>query len=714
MKKEQFNIARRGFVQGTAGLGVALVAQATGAAPRQPMPSYHDPLFSKPYIDVDEWRDMPSKHRYVHGGFSGTDAKFLIQLPPKEQYQGRFFQHNTAIPTSELLAGKIWDNTFDQFCFDSGAIAVVTNQGGFGSVPQAGKDDIDPRIGSYRVAAATAMYVREIAQKMYGIHRTYGYAFGGSGGGYRTLACAENTDAWDGVLPYIHGNAHAWPNGYAGRARAQRILKAKMPRIADAIEPGGGNIGAGLSDQEQAVLAEVGRLGFPTRAWTFNETMGIGPLTLLFQNIQTLDPEYFELFWKTPGYLGHDSPDQFSDVRIQHRARVRRVIMSNEAASVGLSGPGKGTNADPDLAWRTFQADYGAPLPVALELDSVPPVGSFIDMANIDVISGASEGKWLVLAGLTGTFARIQFNPAGGSLRDITEMIKPGDEVMINNSNILAYETYYRHALLPREYYVGDQFRKADGTPIYPQRPKLIAYELMKGSTPELPKGKFACKMIVIQNLLDWDAQPWYADFYRRQVRQQLGSRFEDQYRLYYTDFTTHGPIPDVTRTVTFAGALQQALRDLAMWVENGTPPPRETAYEVEEGQIVVPAAAGSRRGIQPVVTLKANGGEVARVSAGQPVSFTAVIETPPGAGKIVSAEWDFAATTKVVAGGEGRFPISDAIVPSQRVTLTREFSFDRPGTYFPALRVHSNRSGNGETRFAKIASLGRVRVVVT
>ncbi len=34
--------------------------------------SIKDTIFKTPYIDVDEWRSTPVRHRYVHGGFSGT------------------------------------------------------------------------------------------------------------------------------------------------------------------------------------------------------------------------------------------------------------------------------------------------------------------------------------------------------------------------------------------------------------------------------------------------------------------------------------------------------------------------------------------------------------------------------------------------------------------------------------------------------------------
>ena len=28
-----------------------------------------DSLFASPYVDLDEWREKPVRHRYIHGGF---------------------------------------------------------------------------------------------------------------------------------------------------------------------------------------------------------------------------------------------------------------------------------------------------------------------------------------------------------------------------------------------------------------------------------------------------------------------------------------------------------------------------------------------------------------------------------------------------------------------------------------------------------------------
>ena len=74
---------------------------------------------------------------------------------------------------------------------------------------------------------------------------------------------------------------------------------------------------------------------------------------------------------------------------------------------------------------------------------------------------------------------------------------------------------------------------------------------------------------------------------------------------------------------------MQQALRDLSAWVEKGIAPAATTNYKIVDGQVIVPPTAEERKGIQPVVTVKANGGQRADVKVGQPVTFTAVIETP-------------------------------------------------------------------------------------
>jgi hypothetical protein len=121
-----------------------------------------------------------------------------------------------------------------------------------------------------------------------------------------------------------------------------------------------------------------------------------------------------------------------------------------------------------------------------------------------------------------------------------------------------------------------------------------------------------------------------------------------------------------------------------------------------------VPATAMERKGIQPVVELEANGGARAEVAAGEPVTFTARIQVPPAPGKVVSAQWDFEGVGTYRDDAELGDPTSET------VHLTATHTFSTPGTYFPALRVASQREGNPGTPFARSLNLSRVRVVVS
>jgi hypothetical protein len=230
-----------------------------------------------------------------------------------------------------------------------------------------------------------------------------------------------------------------------------------------------------------------------------------------------------------------------------------------------------------------------------------------------------------------------------------------------------------------------------------------------RNASGALPEGRFEAKMIVVESLWDREALPWQADWYREKVRQHLGSRTDDCFRLWYTDRALHGAEirqQDETRTVTYQPVLQQALRDVAAWAEKGIAPPATTGYRVEDGQVIVAPTARERRGIQPLVSLQANGAARADVAAGQTVQFTGTIEVPPGTGSVVRAEWDFE--------GKGDFPVASELTDERaKVSVRASHAFARPGTYFVALRGSSQRSGDATTPFARIRNLARARVVV-
>ncbi|MFI5041905.1 MAG: hypothetical protein ACHQNA_08670 [Acidimicrobiales bacterium] len=91
-----------------------------------------DPMFDVPDVDVDEWRDEPVRHRYVHGGFRGTDARFAMHLPPEQRYDGRFFHPIFAIPGNEhTVSNGFMPGTagWIPFAVASGAYLVESNQG---------------------------------------------------------------------------------------------------------------------------------------------------------------------------------------------------------------------------------------------------------------------------------------------------------------------------------------------------------------------------------------------------------------------------------------------------------------------------------------------------------------------------------------------------------------------------------------------------------
>jgi len=669
-----------------------------------------DPRFNEAYIDVREWRDEPkdapvfpggittqhggaapfkARHLYVHGGFTGTDAKFSFCFPPEEEYQGRFFQ-----ATHQLLAGEEATARNVAFAVASGGYSVQTNMGGSENPRGAegsAKGQADTTIRGYRVNAEAAKFSRMVAEEIYGSHRTYGYLYGGSGGAYQTLTSAEmTTGVWDGFVPYVMGSPQSIPNCFTVRVNAFRVLKDKWSSIVDAIEPGGsGDPYAGLNEEERAAFEEATRTGFPAGAWFNYIPQGGGPLVLVASYVPVLDPTYLEDFWSKPGYLGTDPTSSVGGARIQHSATVVEVI----------SGRGQ-----------------------QLKLTSVPTG----DLTGADVIvtSGTAAGK-------TASLGRIDSDGKGhiglifetvDDTIDITAdpavvgTIRAGDEVRIDNSRFLALQTYHRHQFPPAnpdfDYPdVYDFFRNSDGTPKYPQRSVDIGAAGTLGATGQIPTGSFNGKMIVVECLHDGDALPWQADWYRKKVKDVEGPRIDDKYRLWYVDNANHtDPTTELqeTHAVAYSGTVQYALRELSAWVEQGVKPPPTSEYAVHNGQVRVPASAGDRKGVQPVVHLTVHRGARAEVAVGEEVAFSAEIAVPPAPGCVVSAKWDFEGSGTYQDVADLSNPTADVV----HVAATHVFT--EPGTYFPALRVASQRERDPSTPFARSLNLDRVRVVVT
>ncbi len=652
----------------------ALAAPATqSATPDLLTEDFVDPTFNQPYVEINELRSEPIPHRYIHGGFKGTDARFSFYFPPAEQYQQRFF-HNTYPLALSADIGP-FPIQFDVavgnlgFTLDSGAYYVQTNLGGSDRNPPA-----DPAIGAYRVNAAAAKYSREVAAELYGAHRPFGYLFGGSGGSYQTIGAAENTRGiWDGFLPFVMATPNAIPNMFTVRMHALRVLRQrnKFPGIMDAINPGGsGNPYAELNEAESAALREATLLGFPPRGWYDHATMSSGYFSHVSIVVPMIDPTYVDNFWSKPGYLGSDPQSDIRALRAQLDTHVVEVL------------PG---------------------FPASVKLAHAPEA-KFAD-AHLHIISGAAAGKSTPISSIDGHTVGFAFagDPAIGPA------LQPGDRVRLDNSWPLALQTFHRHQVPGADQYAWNQFRDERGEPRYPQRDILTGPLGAAGTAGSVPDGSINGKMLVLQSLMDIDAMPWQADWYRTQVSEKLGAAFADNFALWFIDHAQHdNPLNDFSRAhiVSFAGALQQGLRDLSAWVEQGIRP-AQTNYAVTDTQVQVSSSAAERGGIQPVVALQVNGGVRADIAIGTPATFTATIDVPPNAGSVVAAEWDFE--------GAGTYPVAANIEAGQtQVQLTATHAYTRPGTYFAVLRATSQRQGDRRTPYGRVQNLARVRVVVS
>ncbi|WP_346857925.1 hypothetical protein [uncultured Draconibacterium sp.] len=666
-----------------------------------------DTLFKKPFVDVDELRDKPVKHRYIHGGFA-DGTLFSFYFPENKDYTGHFFQYITPFPDSETSAQAYPDESSPiGFSISHGAYFVETNEGG--KIDFADPSTFrDPSVGAYRANAACAEFSRHIAQLIYNCDRPYGYCYGGSGGAFRTVGGMENTKGvWDGAVPFVLGSSNAIPNVFAVRMYALRILKDKMADIVDALRPGGsGDPYATLTAEQRQVLQECTRMGFPIKSWYGWQNMDAHGFLVLYKSLVMMDEKYFhEDFWNKPGYLGYDNPASLQRDRVQTKGVVKKIIGQSEAEQLNLVKPlSEAERGTADRAWANMGSDMKE-MPVAYQIDvDVKEIGMGGDLI---ILSGNGKGQVLQITKTDGKYVALApINPP-----QQLALLNVGDSVQVDNSDFLAVQTYYRHQMPTPDYYVWNQFRGYNDVPIYPQRPMLIGPMITMGASGTIPDGKINGKMILCCSVWDREAFAWQGDWYKNKVKQHLGDAADDNFRLWYIDRATHGEVDDPTEVVSYMSTLFQALLDISDWVEKGIEPSNTSNYTVVDGQVRLDADGQRRGGVQPVPFASINGKERADVKIGEQVSIHVVVEVPAGTGKVVGAEW--------CLDDSGQFTVpvdlSNAVFSADgnRIEFDKVVSFDEPGTYFPTVRVASQRDGDTEALYTKIQNLGKVRVVV-
>lgn len=665
-----------------------------------------DTVFKHPFIDVDKNIRTPVPCRYIHGGFcDGT--RFSMYLPlKKKDFMGRFFQYITPFPDSETAAqGYSPETSPIGSSITHGAYFLETNEGG--KIDFAHQDKArDATIGAYRANAACAELSRHIAQLIYGCKRPYGYCFGGSGGAFRTVGSIEQTQGvWDGAVPFVMGSDNAIPNVFAARMYGLRVLHDQLDNIADALLPGGsGNPYATLTAEQRQVLKEVTQMGFPLKAWSGWRLMDVHGFIVLYKTLQQMDAAYFrEDFWKKPGYLGFDNPPSLQRDHVQTKAIVTRIIGQKEAEQLGLVKPmNEAERGTADRAWASLGSDIKNK-PVAYEIDKSVTMhtlgGDLIVLKNGERLQVThTKDRYVVLADVNAP--------------ELLVNLSVGDSVQVDNSDFLAVETYHRHQVPTPDYIGWNQFRGIAGKPIYPQRNMLVGPLITMGASGCAFNGNIKSKVILCCSVWDREAFAWQGDWYRNKVREHLGNRADDNFRLWYTDRATHGDgtVEDPLENVSYMTTVSQALLDVSDWVERGIAPSKSSDYRLEESQVILSEDGKNRGGIQPAVSALIDGKARADVLPGQQVTIHVIAECPSNTGRVVRADW-------CLSGKEYNQPVdlskAKFSADGSRVEFDTTVSYDNPGTYFPTVRITSERHGDAKTPYTAITNLGKVRVVI-
>lgn len=681
-----------------------------------------DPRFEKPFVDVDEWRERPMPDgsavpfRYIHGGFEGTGVKFLFCFPEAEKYTGRFYQYLSPFPgPDEEVAsyGRLGINDRIGFCLAHGAYSVESNMG---STAQFG-GQADATL-CWKASAAVAEYSRIKAMEIYGCTRPYGYVYGGSGGGYKTMSCVENTKAWDGGAPYVIGSPYSLPNTITMHVQGQRVLRNAFGKIVDALDAGGsGDPYDILHPDEAQMLRELTKMGFPPIAW-YLEARGMidpGSLPVLTPGVKMADPSYFTEFWTVPGYMGADPESTACRDRLQFTGKVVSVQLPGapkEDNGIGMNGV--------DDAWKKQLADGNG---AWIELDEIPTGENlYLEGVNITPTTGAAAGKVLLLKnivpklGSRGGYLTIGMCYGMDDLGGVLGSLQPGDTINLDNSDYIAIQSYYRHQCPPDlDVHAWDQFRNPDGTPAIPQRAFIMGPGFTGTGMPQ--DGNIQCPIINIQALMDESTTPWCADWYKKKILDTKGTL--DNHRVWYMERCMHGDTDALANhmVINYMGALRQALLDLSDWVERGIEPQPSTSYVYgEDGQIHPETDITKRFGMQSVIHVTANGEKCAHAKVGETIQLNIDIQMPTGAGEVTGISMAKQANTEVLP--ENAFPVE---VPFRRyvrsgihgATATVEVSYDKSGTYFAAVRCQSNKSGNPDDIYTQILNLDRIRIIV-
>ena len=371
-----------------------------------------------------------------------------------------------------------------------------------------------------------------------------------------------------------------------------------------------------LNAQERAVWEETCKMGFPKYSWYGFRYMDQHGFVATYSGCCAMDPAYFSHdFWEKPGYEGYEADSLLKANHIQQEGVILGFYDQEMCEKMQLVSPADDAGeGNADRATRNMGANNGQPR--ALALNTVFP-DVFFMIGDLIIKSGEAKGQTLQMHGVHDNLAILSTVCPASTIAKL----KVGDTVMVDNSRALAALYMHRHFIPGPEYYAWNQFRDAQGNPIPPQRPMLLGPIFTQGAGGCLPTGNINGKMILLESLWDREAYPWQADWYRNNIIKNKGQQFCDEnFRIWFTDRCTHGGVDDATQVINYMPIIQQALLDVADWAEKGIEPSPTTTYRVEDSQVIIPADATDRGGVQPSVDLTIEGKKRYETKVGQEV----------------------------------------------------------------------------------------------
>ena len=413
------------------------------------------------------------------------------------------------------------------------------------------------------------------------------------------------------------------------------------------------------------------------------------------------DPTYFDDFWTVPGYLGANPTESLVQARCSTRRRWSKPIMAAEAVALGLPLPlGDGGPGDRRRAGRVRAR--GAPRRRPHRRDAAVHERQRRRPQRLDLRTPRRLRDDRHRPDAVRLAARHRGRRRGADRQHRrTSPSRPTTAIRCHPTTIPEW----------------DQFRAA-GQPIYPQRPELLGPRFARNGGAGLQSGRFDGKMIVVAvpdrrgrlsaagGLVPTAGRGGARPAHRRPVP-ACGSST--------TPCTARRGAPGerctparTTRIVNYRGVLEQALRDVAAWVERGAAPPAEHELRARRRPDRRPADRGRAQG-HPAG--RARHRERWRARRGRRRRGGRV----PGARRRAARE----RARSSPPSGTSRVPATSPVTLRQRRRRTRS-SADRHAHVLRARHLlprapgHSQRRGEMHNPHGRIENLGRVRVVVS